>query len=231
MTTSKMGFGKIDFGAVKLRNSRKKPQPSEPQAAPEAEAEPAASPRETAKPTTPEVKPKKTYGFGGVQQFMPKSPEAEQSSGRRGRRALSRTQSTPQISNGAAVKEPLTPTSRPPMRKSMGGGMSDSEKINQLLLWVKGKTAGYANVQVTNFTTSFKDGLAFCAIIDRSRPGLIDFASLDPRDAEHNLKLAFDTAERLGVPRLLEEEDIVRLAVPERLSIITYVLELRKVFH
>lgn len=229
MTTSKMGFGKIDFGAVKLRNSRKKPAPSEPPKTPETEKEPAASPRAAAaaKPTTPEVKPKKTYGFGGVQQFMPRSPDAEPSTGGRRRAVLSRTQSTPQISQ----KEPLTPTSRSSMRRSVAGGMSDSERINQLLLWVKGKTAGYANVQVTNFTTSFKDGLAFCAIIDRSRPGLIDFASLDPRDAEHNLKLAFDTAERLGVPRLLEEDDIVRLPVPERLSIITYVLELRKVLH
>ena len=99
------------------------------------------------------------------------------------------------------------------------------------MIWVQGKTAGYKNVHVTNFTTSFKDGLAFCAIIHRSRPHMIDFDSLDPSNAEYNLKLAFDTAERLGVPRLLDEGDILNLSVPERLSIITYVLELRKVLH
>jgi len=112
-----------------------------------------------------------------------------------------------------------------------GAGGSDADKINQLMLWVQGKTAGYKNVQVTNFTTSFKNGLAFCAIIDRSRPGMIDFASLDPKNAEYNLKLAFDTAERLGIPRLLDENDILSLAIPERLSIITYVLQLRQYLH
>ena len=220
VAASKMGFGKIDFGAVKLRSNRKKPAPREDPAPSETAATAAvvADAQEAAPPTTPETKPKRTYGFGGVQQFAPRVPEA--APGRRGRVPLSRTQSTPQMATGAGA----------PLRRSAGAA-SDSEKINQLLLWVKARTAGYANVQVTNFTTSFKDGLAFCALVDRARPGLIDVAALDPRDAERNLRLAFDTAERLGVPRLLEEQDIVRLPVPERLSIITYVLELRKVLH
>lgn len=49
-------------------------------------------------------------------------------------------------------------------------------------------------------TSSFQDGLALCAIINRYRPDLLDFASLDPADVVVNNQLAFDILEELGVP-------------------------------
>ena len=51
-----------------------------------------------------------------------------------------------------------------------------------LLLWCKKKTKGYAHVNVTNFNFSFQNGMAFCALIHKHRPDLIDFAALDPED-------------------------------------------------
>ncbi|KAH9284759.1 Spectrin beta chain [Echinococcus granulosus] len=93
-----------------------------------------------------------------------------------------------------------------------------------LLLWCKAKTQAYSNVSVTNFTTSWRDGLAFNALIHKHRPDLIDFTSLSPDEPLRNLHIAFTTAERcLGIPKLLDPEDIV-VEEPEEKSIITYLV-------
>ncbi|EKE39409.1 calponin homology (ch) domain containing protein [Entamoeba nuttalli P19] len=91
-----------------------------------------------------------------------------------------------------------------------------------LLQWCKQNTAGYKDVNVTNFHYSWKNGLAFCALIHSFHPEAIDFNSLSKDNMEKNLELAFSTAEKLGVPRLLDVEDFVLLEKPEQFSIITY---------
>ncbi|XP_023703245.1 spectrin beta chain isoform X6 [Cryptotermes secundus] len=93
-----------------------------------------------------------------------------------------------------------------------------------LLLWCQMKTAGYHNVNVRNFTTSWRDGLAFNAIIHKHRPDLIQFEKLSKSNALHNLNNAFNVAEeKLGLTKLLDAEDIF-VEHPDEKSIITYVV-------
>ena len=63
-----------------------------------------------------------------------------------------------------------------------------------LLLWCKKKTQGYKGCQVNNFHTSFQDGNAFCALIHKHRPDLLDYNALGDNKRD-NLNLAFQVAE------------------------------------
>ncbi|KAM9728405.1 spectrin family protein isoform 2-T2 [Menidia menidia] len=92
-----------------------------------------------------------------------------------------------------------------------------------LLLWCQMKTAGYPNVNIHNFTTSWRDGLAFNAIVHKHRPDVIEFDNLKRSNAHYNLQNAFNVAEKeLGLTKLLDPED-VNVDQPDEKSIITYV--------
>uniref|UniRef100_A0A1A8DXH2 Spectrin beta chain n=1 Tax=Nothobranchius kadleci TaxID=1051664 RepID=A0A1A8DXH2_NOTKA len=93
-----------------------------------------------------------------------------------------------------------------------------------LLLWCQMKTAGYSNVNIHNFTTSWRDGMAFNALIHKHRPDLIDFDKLKKSNAHYNLQNAFNLAENhLGLTKLLDPEDI-SVDHPDEKSVITYVV-------
>ncbi|XP_053780928.1 EH domain-binding protein 1-like protein 1 isoform X7 [Desmodus rotundus] len=96
-----------------------------------------------------------------------------------------------------------------------------------LLEWCQEVTAGYRGVRITNFTTSWRNGLAFCAILHRFYPDKIDYACLDPLNIKQNNKQAFDGFAALGVSRLLEPADMVLLSVPDKLIVMTYLCQIR----
>ncbi|KAI1008111.1 Alpha-actinin-like protein 1 [Podosphaera aphanis] len=93
-----------------------------------------------------------------------------------------------------------------------------------LLLWCQRKTACYEEVDVRNFTDSWNDGLAFCALLDIHRPDLIDYDALDKNDHRGNMQLAFDIATKeIGIPDLLEVDDVCDVAKPDERSLMTYI--------
>ncbi|XP_059350792.1 dystonin-like isoform X4 [Daphnia carinata] len=99
-----------------------------------------------------------------------------------------------------------------------------------LLRWAQRTTAKYPGVRVKDFTSSWKDGLAFNAIIHRNRPDLVDWRSLKNRGIRDRLESAFNVVEReYGVTRLLDPED-VDTPEPDEKSLITYISSLYDVF-
>lgn len=93
-----------------------------------------------------------------------------------------------------------------------------------LLLWCQRKTACYDECDVRDFSASWNDGLAFCALLDIHRPDLIDYDQLDKSDHKGNMQLAFDIAHKeIGIPKLLDVEDVADVPKPDERSLMTYI--------
>ncbi|XP_076423967.1 F-actin-monooxygenase MICAL3 isoform X6 [Peromyscus maniculatus bairdii] len=104
-------------------------------------------------------------------------------------------------------------------------------RSSKLLGWCQRQTDGYAGVNVTDLTTSWKSGLALCAIIHRYRPDLIDFDSLDEQNVEKNNQLAFDIAEKeLGISPIMTGKEMASVAEPDKLSMVMYLTQFYEMF-
>ncbi|KAM6916355.1 EH domain-binding protein 1 isoform 2-T2 [Xenentodon cancila] len=109
----------------------------------------------------------------------------------------------------------------------LGGKPNASQS---LLVWCREVTKNYRGVKITNFTTSWRNGLAFCALLHHFRPDIIDYKSLNPQDIKENNKKAYDGFASLGISRLLEPSDMVLLAIPDKLTVMTYLYQIRAHF-
>uniref|UniRef100_A0A8V0XG02 Dystonin n=1 Tax=Gallus gallus TaxID=9031 RepID=A0A8V0XG02_CHICK len=109
------------------------------------------------------------------------------------------------------------------------GESEDMSAKERLLLWSQQTTEGYAGIRCENFTTCWRDGRLFNAIIHKYRPDLIDMNTVAVQSNLANLEHAFFVAEKLGVARLLDPED-VDVSSPDEKSVITYVSSLYDAF-
>nr|XP_023422237.1 F-actin-monooxygenase MICAL3 isoform X12 [Cavia porcellus] len=104
-------------------------------------------------------------------------------------------------------------------------------RSSKLLSWCQRQTDGYAGVNVTDLTMSWKSGLALCAIIHRYRPDLIDFDSLDEQNVEKNNQLAFDIAEKeLGISPIMTGKEMASVGEPDKLSMVMYLTQFYEMF-
>nr|2E9K_A Chain A, Protein MICAL-2 [Homo sapiens] len=110
-------------------------------------------------------------------------------------------------------------------------GSSGDIRPSKLLTWCQQQTEGYQHVNVTDLTTSWRSGLALCAIIHRFRPELINFDSLNEDDAVENNQLAFDVAEReFGIPPVTTGKEMASAQEPDKLSMVMYLSKFYELF-
>ncbi|KAF5284000.1 hypothetical protein FQR65_LT13634 [Abscondita terminalis] len=103
-------------------------------------------------------------------------------------------------------------------------------KRNALLKWCQNKTVGYRNIDITNFSSSWNDGLAFCAILHTYLPDLIPYDGLIPQEKRRNFSLAFAAAESVGISTTLYINDMVQQERPDWQQVMAYITAIYKHF-
>ncbi|XP_072456006.1 smoothelin isoform X4 [Notamacropus eugenii] len=100
--------------------------------------------------------------------------------------------------------------SRGTVQRSSSFGVPNANSIKQMLLdWCRAKTRGYEHVDIQNFSSSWSDGMAFCALVHNFFPEAFDYGQLNPQNRRHNFEVAFSSAEtHADCPQLLDTEDM-----------------------
>uniref|UniRef100_A0A8D0GP13 Smoothelin n=1 Tax=Sphenodon punctatus TaxID=8508 RepID=A0A8D0GP13_SPHPU len=155
------------------------------------------------------------------------------------KKELLKAQSLPKTSASQARKamieklekesgSPANPAvSRVAVQRSSSFGVPNANSIKQMLLdWCRAKTRGYEHVDIQNFSSSWSDGMAFCALVHNFFPEAFDYAQLSPQNRRANFEVAFSSAEKHAeCPQLLDVEDMVRMREPDWKCVYTYIQE------
>ncbi|NXQ29607.1 SMTL2 protein, partial [Alaudala cheleensis] len=155
------------------------------------------------------------------------------------RRELVRSQTLPRTSGAQARKALLEKLerdggkgkgeSKAKLKRSLSFGVASASSIKQILLdWCRSKTIGYKHIDLQNFSSSWNDGMAFCALVHSFFPEAFDYNKLDPANRKQNFELAFTTAEKMAqCDRLIEVEDMMVMGhKPDPMCVFTYVQSL-----
>ncbi|XP_060125525.1 smoothelin isoform X3 [Zootoca vivipara] len=157
------------------------------------------------------------------------------------KKELMKAQSLPKTSASQARKamiekmekesgSPANPAvSRVAVQRSGSFGVPNASSIKQMLLdWCRAKTRGYEHVDIQNFSSSWSDGMAFCALVHNFFPEAFDYAQLSPQDRRRNFEMAFSSAEVLVdcVPLVDVEDMMIMGKRPDAKCVFTYVQSL-----
>ncbi|ETE70442.1 Cytospin-A [Ophiophagus hannah] len=143
---------------------------------------------------------------------------------------------SPQLSLSSSPTASVTPTTRSRIREERKDPLSalareyGGSKRNALLKWCQKKTEGYENIDITNFSSSWNDGLAFCAILHTYLPAHIPYQELNSQDKRRNFTLAFQAAESVGIKSTLDINEMVRTERPDWQNVMLYVTAIYKYF-
>jgi len=106
-----------------------------------------------------------------------------------------------------------------------------TSKRNALLMWCQEKTQSYPDVDIKNFSASWNDGLAFCALIHSYLPQNIDYEALrDEKNPRKNFQAAFKAAQSVGIPQTLNIHELLSHERPEWNAVMNYVTLIYKHF-
>ncbi|XP_060699821.1 cytospin-A isoform X1 [Hemiscyllium ocellatum] len=144
---------------------------------------------------------------------------------------------SPQLSlTSSSPTASVTPTARSRLREERKDPLSalareyGGSKRNALLKWCQKKTEGYQNIDITNFSSSWNDGLAFCAVLHTYLPAHIPYQELNSQDKRRNFSLAFQAAESVGIKSTLDINEMVSTERPDWQSLMQYVTSIYKYF-
>ncbi|XP_061536798.1 smoothelin, like [Phycodurus eques] len=167
----------------------------------------------------------RSFGYGGERKReLVRSQTLPRNIGAQARRPVFEKLDT-DITNSC----PKLVESKPKLKRSQSFGVSSASSIKQILLeWCRSKTVGYQNIDIQNFSSSWSDGMAFCALVHSFFPTEFDYESLSPANRKHNFELAFGTAEvKAGCDRLIEVDDMMIMGrKPDPMCVFTYVQSL-----
>ncbi|GFS26640.1 cytospin-A [Elysia marginata] len=103
-------------------------------------------------------------------------------------------------------------------------------KRNALLKWCQLRTIQYANVDITNFSSSWNDGLAFCALLHSYVPDKIPYSELNFEEKRKNFTMAFNAGESIGIKSTLNISEMVSMERPDWQAVMGYVTNIYKHF-
>ncbi|KAM6992061.1 uncharacterized protein LKV04_008138 [Tautogolabrus adspersus] len=154
---------------------------------------------------------------------LPLSKKEELPNRRRIDRVLHRQDSWSSFYTGKQDEDQSSDSTRPQDGFSALLRRYGGSRRNSLLRWCQSRTQGYKNIEITNFSTSWEDGLAFCAVYHTFLPTHIPYGTLNPVDKKENLDLAFKTGESVGIPVTLTVEEMLKADGPDWQKVLGYV--------